>query len=185
MIAALLLAAGPALAAPPQTPVDLFKAACTAGSVSLPKGSAAPIAYEKLPHGAREALGQTLAAPGDDRNLPGAPKSADVSNPILEVGPGQAVYLLAPATSGQAQGRFAHACAIIWKGEHFAEGRAAILPADIDAQQPPSQTPKTNSLGLAFVGTKAGGLFLSVTTLRDWTVLKSVPEADSQFPGAD
>ncbi len=76
--AALLLAAGPALAPAPQSPVELFKAACTGGSVSLPRGSAAPIAYGDLPHGAREVLGQTLASPGDDRDLRGAAKPEDV-----------------------------------------------------------------------------------------------------------
>jgi hypothetical protein len=182
-VAALLLAAGPALAPAPQSPVELFKSACMGGSVSLPRGSAAPIGYDKLPRAAREALGQTLIAPGQP-GLAGAPRPEDVPGPVFAIGPGESLFLVAPAAE-QGKGQFAHACAIVWKGEHFAEGRAAILSANIAAQQPPAETPKANSIGLAFVGTRSGGLFLSVTTLRDWTVLKSVPEAEAQFPGAN
>jgi hypothetical protein len=179
--AAFLFAAAPALAPAPQSPVELFKAACTGGSVSLPRGSAAPIAFGKLPYAARAALGQTLAAPGQSM-LPGAPKPEEVPGPVLAIGPGEALFLIAPAPDEKARGRFAHACAIAWKGEHYDEGRQAILPG-VSAAMPALETPRSNPLGLAFVGTLSGDLYLSVTTLRDWTILKSVPRAEASISG--
>jgi hypothetical protein len=180
--AALLLAAAPTLAPAPQSPVALFKAACTGGSVSLARGTAAPIAYDKLPHGAREALGQTLMGPGQP-GMPGAPRASDVPGPVFAIGPDQAIFLLAPSGDAQASGSFAHACAVIWKGEHYSEGRESILPNMPAAMV--AETPRSNPLGLASFGALLGSLHLSVTTLRDWTVLKAVPRPDEPVPGAN
>ena len=180
ILAALLLGAAPALAPAPQSPVALFKAACTGGSVALPRGSAAPVAYRELPHGAREALGQTLAAPGDDRDIRGAPRPEDVPNQLLEIGPGSALFLVAPAADPAARGAFAHSCAVIWKGEHFADARAAIVP---DPSALAGSSPQLSPVGLASVGAHDGDLYLVATTLRGWTVLKAVPQAPSAPSG--
>jgi hypothetical protein len=181
VIAALLFAAAPALATAPQSPVELFKATCMGGSVSLSRGSAAPIAYAKLPYGARQALGQTLMGPGQP-GLPGPPKPQEVPGPVFVIGAAQSVFLLARSTEAQASGSFARVCAVIWKGEHYSAGREAILP-----NAPPAmaglETPSSNPLGIASFGAVLGGLHLSVTTLRDWTVLKSVPQPDAPPPG--
>jgi hypothetical protein len=180
--AALLLAAAPALAPASQSPVELFKAACTGGSVSLSKESAAPVDYARLPYGARDALGETLVAPGQP--LPGPAKRDEFPGPIFTIGPNQALFLVAPAADAQAKGQFAHACAVVWKGEHYAEGRAALLPNGPEAIGG-LETPSSNPLGIASVGIVSGGLYLSVTTLRGWTVLKAIPAADASSKGAN
>ena len=176
----LLLAPAAALAAPAQAPADLFKSACISGTVSLPRGSTAAVDYDRIPRAARVALGQTMAAPGDS-TIRGAPRRDDVPNLIYQIGPGQSLFLLVPPAGGGATGRFAAACALVWKGEHFREGQAAILP-DPPADLPP-QAPQSSSVGLASIGTVSGGLFVSVTTLADWTVLKSLPQAQAPLPG--
>ncbi|HEX4736574.1 MAG TPA: hypothetical protein VH331_03325 [Allosphingosinicella sp.] len=183
LTAAFLLAAAPAsaLAPAPQSPVELFKAACMGGSVSLPRGSAAPTTYDKLPRGAREALGQTLAVPGDERNLRGAPKAEDVPNQLVEVGPGSALFLIAPAADPAAKGAFAHSCAVVWKGEHFADARAVVVT---DSSTTLAGTmPQLSPVGLASVGNHQGDLYLVATTLRGWTVLKAEPQTPAAPSG--
>jgi hypothetical protein len=177
MIALALLLAGvaPALAPAAQSPVDLFKAACMGGSVSLPQGSAAPVDYKALPTGARAVLGQTLVAPGDDRILPGPPKAEDVPNRILAVGPRSTLFLIVPPADQGVNGRFAHSCAVIWKGEHFADATAAVVP---DPSAPlAGQMPELSSVGLASVGNRVGSLYLVATTLRGWTALTAAPQS--------
>ena len=176
LVASLLAPA--ALEPPAQAPVDLFKAACTQGSLALSTKNAARIDYKDMPYAARAALGQTLAA-ADMQVFAGAPKAGEVPGPVYAIGPGKAIYLLLPAADGAASGRFAHSCAIVWKGEHFADARATILP---DSQTYVGTMPDSNPMGLAFIGTVAGDLYLSATSLSDWTVLKSVPSSDASLP---
>jgi hypothetical protein len=182
-LASLLLAAAPAPLAPAaQSPADLFKAACLQGGLSLPRGSAAPVDYKALPIGVRSVLGQTLAPPGDDRILSGPAKAEDVPNQILAVGPGRAMFLLVPPADPAAKGSFARSCAVIWKGEHFADAKAAVVP---DPSAPlAGQMPELSGVGLASVGNNIGGLYLVATTLRGWTALRAAPQQQSA-PSAD
>jgi hypothetical protein len=180
-LASLLLAAAPAPLAPAaQSPVNLFRAACLQGSVSLPQGSAAPIDYKALPFGARFVLGQTLAPPGGDRPVPRAPKAEDVPNRILAVGRGSAMFLIVPPGDQAATGSFAHSCAVVWKGEHFADARVAVVP---DPSAPlAGQMPDLNPSGLASVGNRVDGLYLVATTLRGWTALTAAPSEPQSAP---
>jgi hypothetical protein len=172
-----LLLAAPALEPPAQSPVELFKAACTQGSVALSRKSAAAIAYRDMPVAARTALGQAKAA---GKRLGGPPRAGDVPGPVYALGPGNALFLLLPASGEGATGQFARSCAIVWKGEHFREARAAILPEGNVALA--GETPEADPAGLASIGMATGDLYLTATTLRDWTVLKSAPRSEAPVP---
>jgi hypothetical protein len=179
LAALLLVQASPALPTPAQGPIEMFRAACTQGTLTLSRKTASAIRYDSLPTGARLALGQTLAAPGET-HFTTSPKSAEVPGSVYALGTGGEAYLILPASSEAAHGSFAHSCSVIWKGEHFLEARNAILP------DPPAllagQDPASNSDGHAFIGTIAGDIYLSATTLRGWTVIKSVPRSDAPIP---
>ena len=179
-LALLAAAAPPVLLSPPQSPTELFKAACMGGSVSLPPGTVSPLAYADIPQRGRAALGMTTFSAAEPA-APGAPAAAEVPGQIFEVGPGKKLFLVAPAGADRS-GRFARTCAVIWKGEHFAAARDAITPGQ-PVKLPTGSDPNSNPLGLASFGINWGGLHLSVTTLRDWTVLKADPDADPPKSG--
>ena len=172
------------------SPLEIFRAACIAGTVALKRDSAVLVEFKKLRRDAKQALAQSFVHFGDDI-FPPKPLSKGVPNHIYRIGPRKNVFLMVPVQEREPQpharnpvDRYPHSCAVVWKGDQFVEARRLILESGPASALLPGSLPKDNPLGLAHASTTADGLLLTAAAFGGWTVLRSAPE-EMLIPGAD
>ena len=157
-------------------PVKLFEGVCLSDQVKLASSSVADQAYGTLPAGARDALG--FANPPGGVPLIGPPfglAAADVPNRILAILPAKHSYLLLPAEAG----RYAGACTVLWKGNHYPDALKAARALAIDA--PVKGMPPLNRSvpGLSYAVFTAKGMIVGAAEYGGWTVLRISPDLSS------
>lgn len=157
-------------------PTTLFNTVCMGDRVKLSKSAFQSVTYGNLPRGAKEALGFALPKGG----MPGVTPpfslaSADVPNTILTSIPKKAVFLLLPAAEGTS-GRAASQCAVIWRGNHYAD---ALKVAQTVVPLPnPKPAPVLGSgiRGLSYLVLQGHGAVVGAVELNRWTVLRVAPD---------
>lgn len=160
-------------------PTSLFKTVCLADDAQLPASRFRSVNFDDLPAGVKEVIGLSLFEPVPGRANRMAPiEEGDVPNRLLVRLPDEDVFLLLPAPSSE--GRAAQHCAVIWRGNHYAEALDAVDEAfrvkDVLALGPPSKgVPGTN-----FVRVQGGGRIASAAEFNGWTMIGAAPEMSTE-----
>ena len=151
------------------SPLALFRSVCMEGGTSLKKSEVKALPFEELPTNAKRAFGFT--------SLLRAAPVGRVANRVYQVGGDEGVYLLLPrsGSSGDAD-PYASSCAVIWRGENYAEAKRMIMPHP-DPEWLKGTLPSDNEMGFAHSATDDGDLHLSGAAFSGWTALRSAPSA--------
>jgi hypothetical protein len=175
ILALTLVSAPPQQAGAPdlRDPIALFKGVCLADEAALPHDAAADQDYDALPRGARDALGFAHPLGGVPHvQPPFALPKIEVPNRILAIGATKQIYLLAAADGS---GQYASSCAVVWKGNHYADALAALRAL---SPVPGSSLPAgaTGVPGLNYSVAQSEGMILGAAELSGWTVLRVSPD---------
>ena len=157
------------------TPTTLFGSVCLSDQVRLPKEAVKAISYAKLPIGARTVLGFSLPPQTSTSVLRLSPvPGAEVPNSILAVLPKKNAYLIVPAPSGA--GRVAAHCAVIWRGNHFADAIAAVKAIPTARDLSPMLALNKGIPGTNSVSLKTDGMMIGAAEFQGWTLLRIAPD---------
>jgi hypothetical protein len=160
------------------SPTSLFKSVCLADEVRLPADRFRAVSFKKLPAGAKAVMEWSLVrpVPGDKTRM--APiREADVPNRLLVLLPDEESILLLPAPTSE--GRAAQHCAVIWRGNDYAEALDAVDEAfqvkDALALVPPQR----GVPGMNFIKVQGGGRIASAAEFKGWTMIRAAPETSA------
>ena len=161
------------------SPTSLFKSVCLADEVQLPANRFRAVSFKKLPAGVKAVIGWSLVRPVSGETIRMAPiEEADVPNPLFVLLPDEESFLLLPAPTSE--GRAAQHCAVIWRGDHYAEALDAVDEAfrvkDALALLPPTRS----APGINFIKVQGGGRIASAAEFEGWTMIRAAPETSAE-----